>query len=131
MITKITIHINDRCLMVCLFVIKCFINMRSALTNIPNNLCVMCTMYLRPTTLILWTISLKVFLNDCPTLQLSSTITSMLLMWSISFSSRIELILKCHIFFLFCIRRPCSFWIPFTFTFIFSLPSMLRFILTH
>lgn len=57
LITKLTVHLNDRFLMVFLFVIQCCINTRNALTNTPNSLCLLHTIYLRPTTLILWIIS--------------------------------------------------------------------------
>ena len=57
LITKLTVYLNDRCMMICLFVIQCCIDMRNAPTNIPNSLCLLFTIYLSPTTLILWEIS--------------------------------------------------------------------------
>jgi len=80
LITKLTIHLNDTCLIVCMYVIQCCIDSRNTLTNIPNILLLLYTIYLSPSTLILWTNSLKVLLTACPTLQSSSTITSILLL---------------------------------------------------
>ena len=57
LITKLIIHLNDRFLMVFLFVIQHCINTRNSLTNILNSLCLLRTIYLRLTTLILLTIS--------------------------------------------------------------------------
>jgi len=130
LITKLTIHLNDRCLVFYLFVVHCYINTRNDLPNIPNSLSLLCTVYLRPTTLILWTISLKVFLTTCLTVQPTSYNTSMLLLRLMSLSSCIKPILRCHILFLICMLRLCPLRLPFTPTFVFSLPSLLRFILT-
>ena len=66
LITKLTVHLNDRCLMIFMFVIQCCIGMWNTMTNIPNSLRLLYTVYLRPTTLILWKISLKVLLTACP-----------------------------------------------------------------
>jgi len=100
LITKLTIHLNDTFLMVYMYVIQCCIDSRNTLTNIPNILLLLYTIYLRPTTRILWANSLKVLLTACPTLQSWSTITSiLLLLWPTSLSSYIELLLWCHIFF--------------------------------
>ena len=129
--TNHIVHLNDRCLVFCMPVVHCCIDTWNTLTNIPNSLCLLCTVYLRLTTLILLTISPKVFLATCPTLQPTSTLTSMLflLLWPMSLSSYIELLIWCNVLFLFYILRPCSFQLPLTFTFILPFPSLLRFIL--
>ena len=130
LITNITIHLNDKCLVSCLLVVHGCIDTCNTLTNIPNSLRLLCTIYVRPTTLFLWKISLKVLLSTRPTLQLTSTNTSMSLLRLMSLPSYIKSLLWCHILFLIGMFRPYSLRLPFTFTFFFSLPSLLRFILT-
>ena len=129
LITMLTIHLNGRCLVLCLYIVHCCIDMRNDLTNIPNSLCLLCTVYLRPITLILWKIYLKVFITTCPTLQLTSTNISMLLLQLMSLSSYIKSLFQCHIFFPIYILRPCPLRLPFMFTFVLYLPSLLIFIL--
>lgn len=80
LIIKLIVHLNDKCPMFCMFVVHGCINMRKALPYIPNSLCLLCNVYLRPTTLILQTISPKVFLTLFLTLQLTNALTSMRLL---------------------------------------------------
>ena len=77
--------------------------------------------------MILWTIPLKMFLAIFPTLQLSCTITSIMLLCPMSLSSCFELLMWCNILFLFYFIRRCSFQLSFTFTFDFPFPSLLIF----
>jgi len=56
LITNLNVHLNDRFLMVYLFVIQCCINTRNDLTNIPNILCILCIIFMRHYTPILGTI---------------------------------------------------------------------------
>lgn len=90
LITKLIIHINDRCLIIDLPVIQCCIYTRNALPNIPNNMRFLCTIYLRPTTLILRAIYLVITLTTYSKFQPSDTITSIMLpseLWPLSLSS--------------------------------------------
>lgn len=129
-VTKLIIHLDNRCLVICLHVIQCNIDMWNALPNIPNCMCFMCTVDLRHITLILLEISLEMLLTTCPTFQLSLTITFVLLpskLRSMSPSNYIKLLVRNDIIFLTYILGSCSLWLPFTFSIFFPLPTLLRF----
>ena len=80
LIIELTIHLNDRCLVFCLPIFHCYIDTWNTLANIPNSLCLLCTVYLRPSTLMLWKIYDKLFLTTSPKLQLTNAITCMILL---------------------------------------------------
>ena len=93
-ITKITVYLDNRFLVIHLPVILCYIDTRNALPNIPNSLYFLCTVDLRHTILILQKISLKMILTTCQTLQLSLTITFILLFSSLR---SIKILVRCNI----------------------------------
>lgn len=68
LIMNLTFYLNNGCLMVHLHVIKCFIDPRNTLTNVPNCLCLLSTVDMRHATLMLWTISLPMLSTTSPTL---------------------------------------------------------------
>ena len=74
-IINLTIHLNNILLVIFLPIIQCCIDLRNDLSNIPNYLCFMFVVDLRPTTLIRWEILLDMLLAIYPTLQLSFTLT--------------------------------------------------------
>lgn len=113
--------------MIYLHVIKCCIDPRNSLTNIPNSLCLMGTVYMRSTTLIQGIILLLMMLATNTRLQCSIIVTFILLLFrltSISFHSCIKLVVKIHILFLIFILR----YSPFLRTFYLSL--LIPFIVT-
>lgn len=101
--TELTFHLNNGCLVICLLVVHSWINLRNATVHIPNWLCLLNTIDLRPSTLVQWKILLAMFFAIDPTLQWSSIITSILLLsrlWPMSLLKCIKLLVRNDIFFL-------------------------------
>jgi len=69
LITELIVHLNYRYLMLGLPVVDDFIDTRNTLAYISNSLCLLRTVYLRSTTLMLWTISSKVVFATSPTMH--------------------------------------------------------------
>jgi len=93
LITKLTIHLNDRCLMVRLPIVHNCVDPRNVMTNIPNYIFLLRTIDMGSTTLILWKIPLIMILATYPTLQWCSTIASGMLL-SMSLLNYIELLVR-------------------------------------
>ena len=123
LIIKLTVHLNDRCLMICLPVVHSCIDLRNAITNC---MCLLSIVDLgSTTTLILPTIPLTMILTTYPTLQWFTSASFSLLL-STSLLSCIESLVRNYIFFLTCILWSSSLWWPFSFIFLISFQVMPR-----
>jgi len=124
LITNLTVHLDDICMMVCMYVIQHYIDARKALTNIPNSLCLMCTIYLRPITLILQTISPTMIFAISATLYRLPTCILVFLLRSksLSFVRCIEILRWRYILFITCTLRSCSLLVPFSFVLCITFP---------
>ena len=133
LITKLIVHLDNICQVIHLHVIQCYMDSRNAFSNIPNCVCFLCTIYMRHTALIQQKILLEMFLATFPTLQLSLTITFIVLpsrLSPMSLSDYIKLLVRNHILFLTYILRSFSLWWPLSLSFVFPFPTMPRFFLT-
>ena len=127
--TKLTVHINNRCLVIHFHVVHNYITPRNIMTNIPNFLCLLSTINMRPTSLVQWTILLTMIFPTYPALQQSSTITSSLLLSRLQpmlLLNYVELLVRNHIFFLACFLKSSPLWWPFPFKFLISFQVTLR-----
>lgn len=121
-----TFHLDNRCLMISLPIIQCCINWRNTLPNIPNYLCLLSTINLRLTTLIIWKISPAMILATNPTLQRLTIITLVLLLRlkSLSFVNCIEFLIWCCIFLVICIMIFSSLLIPLSVILLITFPIL-------
>jgi len=92
LITNITLHLDNRCLMINLLTIQCSINIKNIFSNISNYLFLLRTINLRSVTLLLWKIPPVMILATSPTLQRlpSITLVMLLILKSLFFISYIE-----------------------------------------
>jgi len=112
-----------------LLVVHSCINPKNVMTNIPNFLCLLSIIDLRPTNLVQWKILLAMIFSTYPTLQSSPTITFVLLLSKLqrmSLFNYIELLLRNNIFFLTCILRYSPLWWQLPYKFLISFQVMLR-----
>ena len=126
-IKNLILHLDNRCVVVHMPVIQCCIDSRNDLPSIPNYLHLLCIVNMRSTTLILRKIFLKILLTTCPTLQLTPTITSVLLF---SMMRSIKLLVRYNILFLTYIPRSFLFLNTIYFSLVFPFPTLLIFCLT-
>jgi len=127
-ITKLTFHLNNRCLMINLPIIQCCINSRNTLSNIPKCLCLLSTVNLRSATLMLWTISHAMLSTISLTLQrlLAITLVLLLRLKSMYFFNCIELIVQRYILIITCTLRSYLLLIPFSISLVITFPTSLR-----
>jgi len=134
LITNLTIHLDNRRLVICMYVIQHCIDPWNTLLNISHCLCLLSIVYLRSTTLMLWTISPTIIFSTSPTLYRLQTYILVLLLKLKSLSSVrcIELIIwRCILFITYILRYfshiiPFSFFRCITFPFWLSLRSVLQ-----
>lgn len=129
LIKNLTIHLNDRFLMVFFSIIQCCINTINTLTNIPNSVCLLSTIDLQSTTLMFWTISPMMISSTSSTLQ--GLLNLLLSLKSMSSVRCVEIIRWFWILFITYTLRSEPPLVPFSFVLIISLlvfPS-LRFAL--
>ena len=117
LIAKLTIHLYDRWLMIYLFFIQWYIKTWNYLKKIPNSMCLLCTIYIRSTNLILQTIYPVMIFASSPRLLRLPTCFIVLFSWSeyLSYIWCIKLLRWCNILLVTYILRPCSLSIPFSF----------------
>jgi len=124
-ITELTFHLNNGCLAIHLLVIKCFIYLRNALSNIPNHLCLLSTIDLRPTTLIQWKILPAMILATYPTLKRPTTYVLLLSrLRPMSLLNCIKLLVRRNILFLIYTLWSFPLWWPLTFSLFISFPTL-------
>ena len=113
LITKLTVHLDNGCLVIRLPIIQCYIDPRNVMSNIPNYLRLLSTIDMRHTTPIWWTILLEMILATYPTLQLFPTTTFTLLLSklrSMSLLNYIKFLVRGNIFLLTYIPRYSPLW---------------------
>jgi len=126
LITNLTFHLNDWCLMIGLPVVHSCIASRNVITNITNYMCLLSTIDMQSTTTpILQKILLMMILTTYPTLQWFSTTASSLFL-SMSFLSCIESLVTNYILSLSCILMSSLLWWQFSFSFLISFEARLR-----
>lgn len=108
LIMKLTFHLNNRCLMLCLPIIHYCINLRNTMTNVSKYMCLLSMVNLRSST-----ISLVLLLRLRP----------------ICFFNYIELFLRCYILLVTCIWKYSSLLRPLFFILLIPFPIFLRLLL--
>lgn len=124
-----TFHLNNGFLMIWFPVIHCCIDLRNFLTYIPNFLCLLSIINLRPSTLIWLKIPPMMISTTSPTLQWFSIVAFIMLlhrMRPISFLIYLELLIRGDIFLLTCILRSSSLLKPFSFALLITFWSYLN-----
>ena len=127
LITNLTVHLDNKCLVIFFPVIQRFIDPGNTMYNISHYLCLSCTIYMWYTTLMLCTISPTMIFVTSPRLYRLSALILILLLRSKSLSSSkcIELLRWCNILFVTCILRYCFLLVPFYFILIITFPVLL------
>jgi len=128
LITNLTFHLDNRFLMINLPIIQCYINLRNTLSNIPNCLCLLSTVYPRYATLMQLKTSPVMILAASPTLQrlLSITLVLLLILKSLSSFNCIEPLVWCFILIVICILRFSSFHGPLSFILLITYLILVR-----
>lgn len=124
LITKLTVHLNDKFSAIHLHVVHNLINSRNTMTNIPNYLRLLRTIDLRHTSLVQCKMLLTMIFSTYPTLQECSTITSSLLLSRLRHMSLLnftELLMRRNILFFTYILKSSPLRWPFSFYFLISL----------
>lgn len=129
MITKLTFHLNNWCLIIFLRVIHYCINPGNILAYISNYLHLLSTVNLRPATLMWWEISPAMFSTTSPIPQRFTAISFiffLLRLRTMSSLSCIEILMRSHIFLFTYILRSSSLLRPFSFSIIITFPILLE-----
>ena len=127
LITNLTVHLNDRCMVFYLPTVHGYIDTRNTLAYISNSLHLMCTVYLGSTTMILCTISHEMVFATSPTLYrlLASIPVLLFIFMSLSSIWCIEPLRLFNILLVICTLWPCSIFILFSFILFITSPVWL------